>query len=68
MTYQGSAFSELRPLKEPIDVIVGNNEVIPAEAEGDVPLQTKGGQVVLVNVLYIPKLAANLVSYTVQGL
>jgi hypothetical protein len=64
MFYDESAFHELRALKEPVDVIVGNNAVIPAEAEGDVPLKTMGRTVVLVNVLYVPQLAANLVSYT----
>jgi hypothetical protein len=64
MSYDESAFQETRALKEPVDVVVGNNAVIPAEVEGDVPLKTMGGTVVLVNVLYVPQLAANLVSCT----
>jgi hypothetical protein len=58
------AFEELRPLSELVEVLVGNTATIQAEVEGDFPLVMPHGVVVLVKVLYVPGLAANLVSYT----
>ena len=64
MSFEKEAFRSLRPLREAVDILVGNNERIPAEGEGDVPLDTEHGSITLRNVLYVPQLAANLISYT----
>jgi len=64
MSFEKDAFQSLRPLREPVEILVGNNEKIPAMGEGDVPLDTEHGSIMLRNVLYAPHLAANLISYT----
>jgi len=64
MTFDKKAFQKLVPLDEEIDILVGNNEVIKATGRGDVPLDTPHGRILLTEVLYVPSLSSNLISYT----
>jgi transposase InsO family protein len=64
MTYDRTAFSTLKPLMDPVDILVGNNGFIEATALGEVPLNTPHGPIILEEVLYVPELSSNLISYT----
>jgi len=64
MTFDRSAFRNLRALDKEVEILVGNNVFITAEGIGDIPLRTPQGNIVLTDVLLVPELSSNLVSYT----
>lgn len=64
MSFDEKAFSYLELLTRRVEVVVGNNATIRAIGVGTVPLDTPGGLVYLHNMLLVPDLAANLISYT----
>ena len=64
MTFDRTAFRKLRPLKKPVEILVGNNDFITAEGYGDIQLDTPQGYILLTDVLLVPELSSNLVSYT----
>lgn len=65
MTYDESVFSELKPLNGKVDIEVGNNAVLHPVATGKVALRTTTKQdVILEDVLLVPGLSANLISFT----
>ena len=64
MTFDRTAFRKLKPLEREVDILVGNNVFITAEGQGDIPLDTPQGPILLKDVLLVPELSSNLVSYT----
>jgi len=64
MTFDMTAFRKLKPLEKEVEILVGNNVFIQAEGQGDIPLDTPQGPVLLTDVLLVPELSSNLVSYT----
>ena len=64
MTFDRTAFRKLRPIYKGTSILVGNNQFIQATGQGEVPLDTPQGPIVLTNVLLVPELSSNLISYT----
>jgi len=65
MPFDETAFEELKPFTSRVEVMVDNNAVLETIAEGNVPLRTTTRTaVILENVLLVPELAANLISFT----
>lgn len=64
MTFDGCAFTHLEPLKMQVEILVGNNRFITAEGKREIPLKTPQGNILLTDVLLVPELSSNLISYT----
>ena len=64
MTFDRSAYRNLRALDKEVEILVGNNVFITAEGIGNIPLSTPQGNIVLTDVLLVPELSSNLVSFT----
>ena len=66
MTYDKAAFKSgsLQPLPNRVEVLVGNDETMAAAGTGEVELHSSAGRVLLQKVLWVPSLAANLLSFS----
>jgi len=64
MCFEDGLFTEIYELNQEVDVTVGNQEQVPALGWGRVILETAFGLFELEKVLFVPKLSANLISYT----
>ena len=62
MSSQYRAFSVLKRLSTPRDVMLGDNFIVKATGIGDITLNSSHGSITLNDVLYVPQLGCSLIS------